>query len=76
MLGLQMTCKSNIVLDMPGASLVARSGGCCAKAYHSIQAGTQPWQLAVEQLLHMDTSGPARWCHEMFIMNSASVTPA
>ena len=35
-------------------------------AYHSIQAGTQPWQLALEQLLHMDTCGPARWCHEMY----------
>ena len=73
-LGLQMTCKSIIGLGMLGASAVARSGGCSAKAYHSIQAGTQPWQLAVEKFLHMDTGGPARWCHEMYsvIKNSGS----
>ena len=65
MLGLQVTCKSNFVLDMRDAFAVARSDGCSAKAYHSIQAGPQPWQLAVQQLLHMDTGGPARWCHVM-----------
>ena len=66
MLGLQLTCKSDVVLDMPGGFAVARSGGCAAKAYHSIQAGTQPWQLALEHLLHVDTGGPARWCHDMY----------
>ena len=63
---LQMTCKGNVALDMPGALAAARSGGCFAKTYHSIQAGTQLRPLALEQLLHMDTGGPARCRHELY----------